>query len=308
MVLSVIGRLARRLSKAREAIAGKVLSLFRGGRIDADTLDELTEILIAADVGVDTADRLVSKIEEASKEKDFDSSDVLQLLRAEVARILSAGDSSLKKAESPPTVILVAGVNGSGKTTTIGKLAYKLKNEGAKVLLAASDTFRPAAIEQLDVWAKRVDAGIVKHAMGSDPSAVVYDALDAARARGIDYVIMDTAGRLQTKANLMKELGKISRVASQRVPGAPHEVLLVLDATVGQNALSQAKLFNETIELTGIVLAKFDSTAKGGMLLAVRNEVDVPVKLVGVGEGIEDLESFDPEGFAGALFGVEEGE
>jgi fused signal recognition particle receptor len=309
MVLSgAIRRLANRLSRAREAIAGKVLDLFRGRRIDSDTLDELTEILIAADVGVSTTDELVSRIEEASRERDFDSSAVLDFLREEVTRILSAGDCSLIRAESPPTVILVAGVNGSGKTTTIGKLAYRLKSEGSKVLLAASDTFRPAAIEQLEIWANRVDAGIVKHTMGSDPSAVVYDALDAARARGIDYVIMDTAGRLQTKANLMKELSKIKRVASQKVPEAPHEVLLVLDATVGQNALSQAKLFDEAIELMGIVLAKFDSTSKGGVLLAVRNEVDVPVKLVGVGESIEDLESFDAGRFAEALFGMEESE
>lgn len=302
--LGVVGSLTRRLAKTREAIAGRVLRLFRGGRIDEETLDGLRDILVAADVGIATTEKLVSKVEEKwRKDPSGGAVDVLGTMRKEVAAMLFSGNCALRKAQSPPTVILVAGVNGSGKTTTIGKLAWRFREQGSKVLVAASDTFRPAAIEQLQIWAQRSGAGIVRHDMGSDPSAVVYDTLEAARARMVDYVIVDTAGRLQTKTNLMTELGKIKRVASKKIPDAPHEVLIVLDATVGQNALSQVKLFNEAIELTGIVLAKLDSTSKGGILLAVRDQVDVPVKLVGLGEDLEDLEPFDAERFAEALFG-----
>ncbi len=239
-VLGAIARLSRRLSKTREAIAGRVMDLFRGRQIDEGSLDELREILISADVGVATTEKLVSSVEEMwRRDHSVDAAGVLGIMRKEVAAILSAGDCALRKAQSPPTVILVAGVNGSGKTTTIGRLAYRLKEEGSKVLVAASDTYRPAAIEQLEIWAERSGAGIVSHEMGSDPSAVVFDALEAACARGVDYVIVDTAGRLQTKANLMAELSKIKRVASKKIADAPHEVLIVLDATVGQNALSQ---------------------------------------------------------------------
>lgn len=302
--LGAIGRLSQRLSKTREAITGRVMDLFRGRRIDENSLDELREILISADVGVATTEKLVSKVEDMWREDHSgDAEGVLKIMRKEVASMLS-GNCVLRRAGSPPTVILVAGVNGSGKTTTIGRLAYRLKKEGSKVLVAASDTYRPAAIEQLEIWAERAGAGIVKHDMGSDPSAVVFDALEAACARGVDYVILDTAGRLQTKANLMAELNKIKRVASKKIADAPHEVIIVLDATVGQNALSQVKLFNEAIDLTGIILAKLDGTSKGGVLLAVRDQIDVPVKFVGLGETIEDLEPFDAEKFAEALFGA----
>ncbi len=302
-LLGAIGKLSERLSKAREALAGRVVKLFRSRSIGEETLDDLREILISADVGVATTEKLVSGIEdEWRKNPGGDSSAVLGMLKDSVDGILSSPDCALREAQSPPTVILIAGVNGSGKTTTIGKLAYKLKKEGSSVLLAASDTYRPAAIEQLEIWAKRSGAGLIKHNMGSDPSAVVYDALEAAVARDVDYLLIDTAGRLQTKANLMAELGKIRRVAEKKVPDAPHEVLIVLDATVGQNALSQVRLFNEATELTGIVLAKLDGTSKGGILLAVRDQIDVPVKLVGIGEGLEDLEPFDSGRFAEALF------
>lgn len=303
--LGAIGRLSQRLSKTREAIAGRVMNLFRGRRIDENSLDELREILVSADVGVATTEKLVSKVEGVwHKDPSSDGESVLGIMRREVTAMLSAGDCALRKAQSPPTVILVAGVNGSGKTTTIGRLAHRLKEEGSQVLVAASDTYRPAAIEQLEIWAKRSGAGIVRHEMGSDPSAVVFDALEAACARGVDYVIVDTAGRLQTKANLMAELSKIKRVTSKKIADAPHEVLIVLDATVGQNALSQVKLFNEAIDLTGIVMAKLDGTSKGGVLLAVRDQIDVPIKFVGLGEAVEDLEPFDAERFAEALFGA----
>ncbi len=302
--MAALGSIAKKLLKTREAIAGKVANLFRGRKIDESSLDELREILISADVGVVTTEKLVSKVEDTCrKDSSGDSAGILAVMRGEVASMLRSGDCTLRKASSPPTVILVVGVNGSGKTTTIGRLAHRLKQDGSKVLVAASDTYRPAAIEQLEIWAERSGVGIIKHEMGSDPSAVVFDALEAACARGVDYVILDTAGRLQTKANLMAELSKIKRVAGKKVPDAPHEVLIVLDSTVGQNALSQVRLFNESTDLTGIVLAKLDGTSKGGVLVAVRDQIDVPVKFVGLGEGIEDLEPFDAEKFAGALFG-----
>ncbi|MBI4834703.1 MAG: signal recognition particle-docking protein FtsY [Planctomycetes bacterium] len=225
----------------------------------------------------------------------------MEHLKAELKATLKGGDTKLAASANPPTVIMVGGVNGTGKTTSIAKLAYLLGAENKKVILAASDTFRAAAIEQLGIWANRVGAELIRHQSGSDPAAVVFDAVDAALARKADYLIIDTAGRLHTKANLMKELTKIRNVVAKKIPGAPHETLLVLDATTGQNAIVQAKLFNEAINVTGIFLAKLDGTAKGGIIIAIKNQLNIPVKFIGIGEKPEDIEPFDADRFIDAL-------
>ena len=246
---------------------------------------------------------LVDRLQQEVKaRKATDPGVVGNLLQEEVTRMLGEEGLRLCWSPTPPTVVLVVGVNGAGKTTTIGKLAYCLGREGKKIILAAADTFRAAAGEQLAVWAERTGAGIIRHQAGADPAAVVFDALQSARNRRADVVLVDTAGRLQTKINLMEELKKIYRVIEREVPGAPHEVLLVLDATTGQNALSQAKLFKEAVGVTGIVLTKLDGTAKGGVVLAIATEMGIPVKLVGLGEGVDDLKEFKPRDFAAALF------
>ena len=239
---------------------------------------------------------------EASAKKLTDPQQLYEILEAQIVAILSSGDHSLVLDGAKPIVYLVAGVNGSGKTTTIGKLAYRLRADGKSVLFAAADTFRAAATEQLVIWSERASADIVKHQHGSDPAAVAYDAVEAAVARGTDFLMVDTAGRLHTKVNLMEELKKIKRVIAKKLPDAPHETLLVMDATTGQNGLSQARLFTEALDVTGIVLTKLDGTAKGGITVAIKNDLGIPLKLIGIGEGMDDLRPFDPAVFVKALF------
>ena len=274
--------------------------LMRG--LDEGSLERLEELLLASDFGVDATLRLVDRVEGLTRRGEVKTEGEFQdAVRREIREILTAGNADPALRFAPPgevTVFLIAGVNGAGKTTTIGKLAYRLKREGHRVLLAAADTFRAGAIDQLRVWAERVGADFVGSRPGADPAAVAFDAVDAARARGADVVIVDTAGRLHTQSDLMAELAKIERVVARKQPGAPHETLLVLDATIGQNAIAQARLFGQALKLTGLVLAKLDSTAKGGIVVALKQEFGLPVKLVGVGEGLEDLEPFDADVFA----------
>lgn len=292
------------LSKTRKNITEKIENLVKSSKhLDDQFWDELEEILIQADCGVNVATGMVEQMRKtARKEKIDDPSRVMGLLQAEVVKILGEEAVPLNIPDENPAVILVVGVNGSGKTTSIAKLAHRFKAGGKKVVLAAADTFRAAAIDQLQIWADRVGVELIKHQEGADPGAVVYDSLNAARARRADVLIIDTAGRLQNKTNLMKEIGKVKKVIEKEIPAAPHEVLLVLDATTGQNAISQARIFEEVTGVTGIILSKLDGTAKGGMVLAVSRELEIPVKLVGVGEGLEDLRDFSPQAFARALF------
>jgi fused signal recognition particle receptor len=301
---SLFEKLKIGLSKTRQNIGDKIDNLIKSTRkLDDEFWEELEDILIQADVGMNTALELVKNIKTAAaRQKINDPGEVTKLIEDEISRLMGSQQSMLELAPTGPAVILVVGVNGAGKTTSIAKLAYRFRNEDKQVLLAAGDTFRAAAIDQLQIWADRVGVELIKHQEGSDPGAVVYDALSAARARQADVLIIDTAGRLQNKTNLMKEIGKVRKIIEREIPGAPHEVLLVLDATTGQNAISQAKLFNEATGVTGIVLTKLDGTAKGGIVIAVARELDIPVKLVGVGESLEDLRDFSPEIFAQALF------
>jgi fused signal recognition particle receptor len=295
-------RLKESLTKTRKGLVEKVESIFTGRKVDETTLEELEEILIMSDVGTTAASEIMSVIrEKARKGEAKDTDSVKGLLKSEMTSIL--GDfQPLLVSGSKPFVILAVGVNGVGKTTTIGKLASRFRSQGLSVLLAAGDTFRAAGIEQLEIWAKRADTQFVQHQKGSDPAAVAYDAVIAAQSRGIDIVIIDTAGRLHTKTNLMEELKKVKRSIDKALPGAPAEVLLVVDATTGQNALRQAETFNETIGITGIALTKLDGTAKGGIVFAIKKGLGIPVRLIGVGEGIDDLRDFDPGEFVEALF------
>jgi fused signal recognition particle receptor len=297
-------KLKEGLKKTRDRIASTIKGLLTIGRkLDAETLGQIEEALIAADIGPTAAAKIAEDLRKAYKEREIeDPSQVLDFLKNDLKTSLKGWDTQLHFAPNPPTVIMVVGVNGVGKTTSIAKLAHRLKNDGRQVLLAAADTFRAAAVEQLEIWSQRIGVDIVRHQTGADPGAVVFDAMDAAAARGADVIIVDTAGRLHTKQNLMMELGKISRVIQKRIPDGPHEVLLVLDATTGQNAISQARLFREVVKVTGIILAKLDGTAKGGIVIGMRDKVDIPVKLVGLGEKPEDMEVFDPDGFVDALF------
>lgn len=291
------------LKKTREAVAGSLGGMLRGfTKIDRDLLDELEEILIMSDVGTVTAALIRENLEKTAKERGITDPQAVRELLCELVADMLRGGQELKL-ETKPAVILMIGVNGVGKTTTVGKLAYNLKNDGKKVLLAAADTFRDAAIEQLDIWAKRAGVDIVRHTQGADPGAVVFDAIAAAKARGCDVVLCDTAGRLHNKKHLMEELHKISRIIERELPDADKEVLLVLDATTGQNAVNQAREFKEVAGITGIVLTKLDGTARGGVVLALRGDLQVPVKYIGVGEGIEDLQPFDPDAFAIGMFG-----
>ncbi|MUT66322.1 signal recognition particle-docking protein FtsY [Paenibacillus sp. NEAU-GSW1] len=294
------------LTKTRTAIVEKVEELItRRKKIDEEFYEELEEILIGADVGVNTVMQLIDDLRvEVKKQKIENASDLQPILSEKLVGLLK-GDNNpgLQMSKNGGiTVILFVGVNGVGKTTTIGKLAHKYKSEGKSVLLAAGDTFRAGAIEQLEVWGQRVGVDVIKQSSGSDPAAVMFDAVQAAKQRGVDILLCDTAGRLQNKTNLMEELNKIFRVIQREIPDAPHEVLLVLDATTGQNALSQAKLFGEKSGVTGLVLTKLDGTAKGGIVIAIRNELNLPVKLVGLGEKMTDLQEFDSEQFVHALF------
>ena len=299
------------LTKTRENFVGKIEEVFTGRKkIDEELYEELEEVLIRSDVGVDTSLELVERLrKEVKKRKISQPSELTQVLQELITELLGE-EETLTLAKQGPSIILVVGVNGVGKTTTIGKLANWLKKDGKRVIMAAGDTFRAAAIDQLEVWGERSGIEVIKQREGADPAAVVYDAVQAAKSRGIDVVIVDTAGRLHNKVNLMEELRKVKRVIEREIPGAPHEVLLVLDATTGQNALQQAKIFQEVAGVTGIVLTKLDGTAKGGVVLGIRGETRIPVKWIGIGEGIEDLRPFVPKDFAAALFNRpdEEGE
>ncbi len=293
-----------RLGKTRKAFSLGIEKLFEGKTaIDDDLLEGLEELLITSDIGVRTSMALIEKISGQSS-KISDTDQLKTVLREEIAALLSVTGSpgSPPPDTEKPRVIMVVGVNGVGKTTTIGKLAARATAQGDTVLIAAADTFRAAAIEQLTIWADRAGADIVKHKEQADPAAVVYDSIEAARARGVDMVLIDTAGRLHTKVNLMEELKKMRRIISDRIPSAPHEILLVLDATTGQNAISQAKRFNEVLSITGIVLAKLDGTAKGGIAVSICQELNVPLKYIGIGENIQDLQDFDAPQFTEALF------
>lgn len=296
-------RLKQGLTKTKDGFVGKVEQLVKGRKIDEALFEELEEILIQADVGFETTMLLTDKIRQrVEEERISDGGEIQRLLKEEIVSLLTAHYKPLTLSTDRLASIMVVGVNGAGKTTTIGKLAYRFKQEKAKVLLGAGDTFRAAAIDQLQVWANRVGVDIVAHQEGSDPGAVAYDTVAAAKARKADVMILDTAGRLQTKTNLMAELGKVHRVVVRELGHELDEVLLVVDATTGQNALSQAILFKEAVPLTGIVLTKLDGTAKGGIILALANELELPVKLIGVGEQYTDLQDFDPEQFVEALF------
>lgn len=302
--MGIFARLLAGLSKTKDNITGRIDSLLKSyTKIDEELLEDLEEILITADVGVTTTMEIIDRLRDMIKERGVkDPLEVRDLLKEIVASILKEGNSELD-INPGPAVIVMVGVNGVGKTTTIGKLAQRYKKDGKKVMLAAADTFRAAATDQLDIWAKRIDVDIIKHHEGADPGAVVFDAIKASQARKVDLLICDTAGRLHNKANLMNELGKIFKIIDREYPEAKKEVLLVVDATTGQNAVSQAKTFKEVANITGIVLTKLDGTAKGGVVLAVKSEVDVPVKLIGVGERAEDLQSFDADSFTDAIFG-----
>ena len=306
--MGFFSRLKDSLTKTRKNFVEKIETLVTRRRaIDEGFYEELEEILIGADIGINTAMEMVENLRsEVKKRKISDVEMLKEVLKEHICGILGDGVSNaLNVNDDGLTVILVVGVNGVGKTTTIGKLAHYFKKElGKKVLLAAGDTFRAAAIDQLEIWSNRVGVELIKHKEGSDPAAVAYDAIQAARARKTDVLIVDTAGRLHTKSNLMDELKKIRRVIAKDMPEAPQEVLLVLDATTGQNAVNQAKLFGEATDVTGIALTKLDGTAKGGVVISIKNALKIPVKLIGIGEGVEDLRPFEPGAFADALFPV----
>ena len=302
--MGIFSKIKEGLTKTRQGFSGKMENLFSGlKKIDEETYEELEEILISADIGVDVSIKVVDELRQEVKEnKVKDPEEVYELLKNKLVEVMGSTPEPLNKDSSDLTVILVVGVNGGGKTTTVGKLAKNLKDNGDRVLLAAADTFRAAAIEQLSAWGDRIGVDVIKHQESADPAAVVYDAIAAAKARNADYLICDTAGRLHTKKNLMQELSKIRRVISREIPDAPQEVLLVLDATTGQNAIKQAEVFLEATSVTGIVLTKLDGTAKGGVVIATREELGIPVKYIGVGEKEDDLQNFVPEEFVEALF------
>ncbi|HEY9058962.1 MAG TPA: signal recognition particle-docking protein FtsY [Pseudobacteroides sp.] len=296
-------RLKEGLTKTRKSITEKIDQvLVAFGKVDDELFDELEEILVTSDIGVDASLKVIEDLKKKVREQRVtDAMKVKELLKEELAEILAEENSELN-VESKPSIILVVGVNGVGKTTSIGKIANLLKQRGKKVILAAGDTFRAAAIDQLEIWANRVGVDLIRQAEGSDPAAVIFDAIQAAKSRKADVLICDTAGRLHTKKNLMDELKKIYKVIDRELPGISRETLLVLDATTGQNAVSQAKTFNEISDITGIVLTKLDGTAKGGIIVAIKSELDIPVKLIGVGEKMEDLQKFDAKEFVEALF------
>lgn len=291
------------LKKTRDNITHRIDQLLVSmGKIDEDLFEELEEILITSDVGVETTLKIIQGLRDrVKKEKVTNAMEVKQLLKEEIANLLGSDTMTLRLG-TKPSVIVVIGVNGVGKTTSIGKICHVLKQQGKKVLMAAGDTFRAAAIDQLEIWAKRAGVDIIRHTEGADPSAVIYDAIASAKARGFDVIVCDTAGRLHTKKNLMEELKKIFRIIQRELPDADVETLLVLDATTGQNAVSQAKNFTEASGVSGLVLTKLDGTAKGGIVVSIKSELDIPVKFIGVGEHIDDLQPFDPKDFVEALF------
>ena len=301
---SLLDRLKAGIAKTRAGLAEKLEDTFKGKKeIDADLLDELEYALITSDIGVKTAGEALEIIRQrVARHQVSDAAEVKALLRQHLLEVLQTGERPMVRPVTPPQVYFIVGVNGAGKTTTIGKLTSRLKSEGKSVLLCAADTFRAAAIEQLAVWAERNQVEIIRQQQGSDPSAVLFDGLQAAKARGFDVVLVDTAGRLHTKENLMAELEKMRRTAQRVIPDAPHEVLLVLDATTGQNGLEQARKFTESSGVTGMVLTKLDGTAKGGVVVAITRELSLPIRYIGVGEQIDDLLEFDAEKFVAGLF------
>jgi fused signal recognition particle receptor len=301
---SLLDKLKSGVQKTRAGLVNALEDALQGKKeIDSDLLDELEATLIAADIGVRTTTEILDTIRQRVERHQLaDVAELRGLIRERLLEILQASERAMPVVSEPPAVIMVVGVNGSGKTTTIGKLAQRFKNEQRPTLLCAADTFRAAAIDQLEIWGQRTGTPVIRQTPGSDPSAVLFDALQAAKARKVDYVIVDTAGRLQTKENLMAELHKMSRTAKKVIPEAPHEVLLVLDATTGQNGLEQARKFTETSGVTGIVLTKLDGTAKGGIVIAIARELDLPIRYIGVGEQVGDLLPFDSESFIQSLF------
>jgi len=301
---SLLEKLKSGVQKTRAGLVSALEDALQGKKeIDADLLDELEYTLISADIGVPTTQEILDRIRQRVERHQLnDAAELKSLIREHLLEILEASERGMAHVTDPPAVVLVVGVNGSGKTTTIGKLAGRYKGENRSVLLCAADTFRAAAIEQLEIWGERTGSPVIRQGPGSDPSAVLFDALNAARARKIDYVIVDTAGRLQTKENLMLELQKMNRTAKKVIPDAPHEVLLVLDATTGQNGLEQARKFTETSGVTGIVLTKLDGTAKGGIVVAIARELNLPIRYIGVGEKAADLLPFEPEQFIQSIF------
>jgi fused signal recognition particle receptor len=303
-VVDLYGKLKQGLKKTKDGLVGRIDTLLLGNKeIDADTLEELEEILITSDIGVRTTTELIRTLEQRLGRNELKDGEAIRTaLKDEILNRLNLHHSKLEPESRNPFVMLVIGVNGVGKTTTIGKLASRYSAEGKKVLLAAADTFRAAAAEQLVVWGERSGVDVIRHKEGADPSAVVFDACKAAVARGVDILIVDTAGRMHTKVNLMEEMKKIRRVIGREIPGAPHETILVVDAATGQNAISQTRLFKEAAGVTGLVLTKLDGTAKGGILIAISHEFALPVRYIGVGESIEDLREFEPQGFTDALF------
>ena len=299
---SLFSRLKNGLAKTRKNITGKLNETFSSFKsVDEELFEELEEILITSDVGVSTTMKILDNLRKKVKEQNIkESSEVKELLKQEILAIM--GEKAEKLGEQTPVVILVIGVNGVGKTTSIGKIASKMKRSGKKVIIAAADTFRAAAIDQLEIWGKRIGVDVIKHQEGADPAAVIFDAINGAKSRNADVLICDTAGRLHNKKNLMEELKKITRVIEREYPEANKETLLVLDATTGQNAISQAAIFKEAADITGLVLTKLDGTAKGGIIIAVKSELDIPVKLIGVGEKVDDLQEFSAGDFLDALF------
>ena len=301
-------KLDKGLEKTKESVFSKLTRIVAGkSKVDAEVLDDLEEVLITSDVGVQTTVKIIERIElRVAKDKFLGTSELNSILREEISELLSENHSEeLQDFSIPdkrPYVIMVVGVNGVGKTTTIGKLAYQLKKKGLKVVLGAADTFRAAAIEQLEIWSQRVDVPIVKQKMGSDPASVAFDTLQSATSQGADVVIIDTAGRLHNKVNLMNELGKVKKVMQKIVPDAPHEILLVLDASTGQNAIEQARQFTLATDVNALALTKLDGTAKGGVAIGVSDQFKIPVKYIGVGEGIEDLQPFNKGEFVDSLF------
>lgn len=300
--MGLFQRLTRGMKKTRDSMEGAIDATMDGRELSDEVFEELEEILIMSDTGMQTAVEIIDRLRErAKKEKIRNAGEVKAALREIISELLSGGEEL--DMITMPAIILVIGVNGVGKTTSIGKIAALYKAQGKKILLGAADTFRAAAIEQLEVWADRAGVDLVKHKEGADPAAVIFDTIQAGKARGVDLIICDTAGRLHNKKNLMEELGKIYRVIDRELPYSDREVLLALDATTGQNAVNQAKEFKEIAEVTGIILTKLDGTAKGGVVLNIKNELNIPVKFIGVGEQIDDLQLFDPSAFAAALFG-----
>ncbi len=299
----IFSRLKDRLGKTRHGLIRQIDQLLTGKtHIDDDLLSELEEILVTADIGINTVENIFDQLRTDISSKDINIPEQLKTRLKEL--LLEKIDLKAPPLTLTPTpfIILVIGVNGVGKTTTIAKLANLFKKQGKKVLLVAADTFRAAAIEQLETWGKRLDIPVIKHGPGADPSAVCFDGIEAAKKRGVDVVIVDTAGRMHTKVNLMEELKKIKRVAARKTESAPHEILLVLDATTGQNAMSQAKLFHEAVEVTGLILTKLDGTARGGIAISITDQLQIPIRFIGIGEGMEDLKEFNPKEFIEALF------